>query len=355
MDAPDRLRVLARPARANAHGNPYNALLADAVEATGEAAVEEWSAARAVIRRWDVLHLHWPEAPLNRPRMTDAATTLAGLFSILDLARSRGARIVWTVHNLGAHESAHPRLARRFEAGLWRRLDGWIALSAAARDLVAARFPGAARVPAAVIPHGHYRPVLPPAVDRAEARRRLDLPADARVVVFAGTVRPYKNVDRLVAAVRALPDSELRLIVAGVPNEPLPAELRATAAGDSRIRFDFRFLPPAELATLYGAADLVALPFAEVLNSGSALNALSHDRPIVVPRRGSLADLADRAGPRWVHAYDGEFDAAVLRASLATAAGPRPASIDLAAWDWGPIGRATVDFYRRLVAIPPVA
>jgi glycosyltransferase involved in cell wall biosynthesis len=347
----DELRILARPARSNAHGNPYNALLADAVEAGGTVVVHEWSAGRALGQRWDVVHLHWPEAALNRPRALDALITLAGLFAVLDVARRRGARVVWTVHNLAAHEAAHPRLAVWFYAGLWRRLDGFIALSEAARAAVVAHFPVAAAIPCAVIPHGHYRPVLPPRPSRAAARRRLGLADADRVVLFAGTVRPYKNVDALVRAVRALPDPDLRLLVAGVPNEPLPSLLRDLAADDPRIRFDFRFVPSEELAELYAAADLVALPFAEVLNSGSALMALSHDRPVLVPRLGSLIDLAERAGPQWARAFEGELDAPLLAEALAWADGRTgDDAADLAAWDWAPIGAATAAFYRALLA-----
>ncbi len=347
----DKLRILARPARSNAHGNPYNALLADAVEASGAAKVEEWSVARALRQRWDIVHLHWPEAALNRPRAFDALSTLAGLFAVLDVARSRGAHIVWTVHNLAAHEAAHPRLAGRFYGALWRRLDGFVALSAAARMAVVERFPAAEQVPYAVIPHGHYRPVLPPRPLRMAARQRLGLEDRLRVVLFAGTVRPYKNVDALVRAVRALPDPDLRLIVAGVPNEPLPSQLRDLAAGDSRIRFDFRFVPAEDLAALYAAADLVALPFAEVLNSGSALMALSHDRPVLVPRLGSLIDLAERAGPHWVRPYEGDLDAALLAPALAWASGrPEGEVADLTPWDWAPIGAATAAFYQALLA-----
>lgn len=347
----DKLRILARPARSNAHGNPYNALLSDAMEAGGAVEVHEWSAGRALGQRWDVVHLHWPEAALNRPRALDALSTLAGLFAVLDAARSGGARVVWTVHNLAAHEAAHPRLAAWFYAGLWRRLDGFIALSEAARAAVVAHFPAAAETPCAVIPHGHYRPVLPPRPSRTAARRHLGLAAADRVVLFAGTVRPYKNVDALVRAVRALPDPDLRLLVAGVPNEPLPSLLRDLAADDPRICFDFRFVPADDLAALYAAADLVALPFAEVLNSGSALMALSHDRPVLVPRLGSLIDLAERAGPHWVRAYEGDLDAPLLDAALAWAAGRGGEErADLTAWDWAPIGAATAAFYRSLLA-----
>jgi beta-1,4-mannosyltransferase len=41
------------------------------------------------------------------------------------------------------------------------------------------------------------------------------------------------------------------------------------------------------------AADLIALPYKEILNSGSAILALSFDRPILVPAAGALAELSE--------------------------------------------------------------
>ena len=60
-----------------------------------------------------------------------------------------------------------------------------------------------------VIPHGHYRAAYPNDVTRAEARERLGIAPDARVVAFVGQVRAYKNVPELVVAARALPDADV--------------------------------------------------------------------------------------------------------------------------------------------------
>ena len=41
------------------------------------------------------------------------------------------------------------------------------------------------------------------------------------------------------------------------------------------------------------SADVVVLPFSEVLTSGSAIAALSFGKPLIMPRRGCLPELVD--------------------------------------------------------------
>ncbi|MFX9042583.1 hypothetical protein ABTN45_19050, partial [Acinetobacter baumannii] len=67
----------------------------------------------------DTLHLHWPSYfyyhPSSRWR---SLVSLLRFFAISSLLRLRGARIVWTAHNLYPHDGARAewmhRLARRF-------------------------------------------------------------------------------------------------------------------------------------------------------------------------------------------------------------------------------------------------
>jgi beta-1,4-mannosyltransferase len=180
---------------------------------------------------------------------------------------------------------------------------------------------------------------------------------DARVVAFIGQVREYKNVLQLVHAFRALEDERAVLLVAGKPRgTDLRAQLEEAATQDARIRTDLRFIPDDEVQVFLRAADLVVLPYREILNSGSALLALSFDRPVLVPDRGAMADLQRVAGDAWVRTYAGELTAAVLRDGLqwSTMAG-RPRAPDLAGLDWSTVARQTADAFRTLRDETPAA
>lgn len=328
------LRVLAWPAFRNRRRNPYNALLYDALQRLG-AEVEEFSPGRLLAGRFDVWHLHWPDSHLRERRRALARLRLHALLRLMDVARLRGIRVVWTVHNLRSHEARHPALERWFWPEFTRRLDAFIGLSAAGLAAARAAFPALAGKPGYVVPHGHYRGVYPNVLGRDEARRRLGIDAGAGVVAFVGQVRPYKNVPALVRAFRELDGADLALLVAGKPSDAEAARVTEAAAGDARVHCRLEFIPDDDLQLYLNAADLVALPYREVLNSGSALLALSFDRPVLVPDRGAMAELRRAVGEAWVRTYKGALTARELAAALAWARAPRPAArapLDALAW-----------------------
>jgi len=72
------------------------------------------------------------------------------------------------------------------------------------------------------------------------------------------------------------------------------------------------------------AADLVVLPYLDILNSGSAIWALSFGRPVLLPNRGAMPELAESVGSDWVRLFDGPLDEHQLADALNWARRPRP-------------------------------
>lgn len=345
------MKVLAWPAFKTRYKNPYNWLLYSPMAALG-AEVEEFSPARLLRDRYDIIHLHWPvETIVRHPSWPVAAARVAVFLALLHLARWRGARIVWTLHDERPHVLLHPALAERCEALLVNCVDATIALCEAGQPAAGEqRLAGLGSKPRFVIPHGHYRPAYPNQVSPAEARDRLQIAPQQPTALFLGHISPYKNVPYLVSTFRRLA-AERSLIVAGKPDDDtLRAAIASAAAGDRRIQLHLRFIPDDELQVFYAAADLVVLPFQEILNSGSTLLALSFNRPVLAPHLGALPEWQQRFGPAWVRTYSGPLTPELLEQALTSAAQqPRqPAPID--DLDWLPLSQKTLDVYRQLAA-----
>jgi beta-1,4-mannosyltransferase len=306
-----RLRVVASPAFKTRGLNPYNWLLYTHLQAL-DVDVQEYSPGRLLAGGCDVWHLHWPEKPLNDPSAVRALTGVLGLLIMIRVARLRGIKVLWTIHNLAAHEERHPRLARWFRRALVREIDGYISPTKAGKAIALRTHPELGRVPGFVVAHGHYRDVYADHMDRAHARQHLGLDPNALVLAFVGQVRPYKGVEALCRAVRSLLNQEVHLLVAGAASDEMATALRAAAGDDPRITFHFAFIQDADLHVYLRAADLVVLPYIDVLNSGSALLALSFDVPILVPSTPTLRELGDAVGPEWAFTYDGAVNAGAL-------------------------------------------
>jgi beta-1,4-mannosyltransferase len=342
--------VLASPVSLPAQ--PYIERLNASVREAG-VAVHGYSSAAVASGRYDLWHLHWPELFLNEPG-SSLRTLVTGLRLLVAVvrARRRGVAVVWTVHNLAAHDRLHPWLEAAFWAAFVRLVGGTIALSEGGRAAALERFPPLRRRPSAVVPLGHYRGAHPAVVRQEEARRRLGIDREARVVGFFGLVRRYKGVPELVRAFRALPGADLVLDVAGPPRSPdLAEEIVAAAGDDPRVRLRLELVPDDEVQLHLTAADLVALPYTAVQNSSAALLALSFDRPVLVPAIGAMAELRSEVGADWVRLFPGALTPGDLADGLAWARSPeRSTSAPLDAFSWPEIAGRTVAAYRAVLA-----
>jgi O-antigen/teichoic acid export membrane protein/glycosyltransferase involved in cell wall biosynthesis len=288
-----------------------------------------------------VVHLHWvygftfPGGRWTRP----VARLWFGV--VLAVIRMLGLRLVWTAHNVLPHGQVFPddTAARRV---LVSRCDLIIAHTPDALDRLAAI--GAAPERAVVIPHGPYpAPPQPPPGQRA----------GPRTFLFFGRVEPYKGVEDLLAAFTTLPYyPAVRLVVAGsCADRALADRLAAFAARDPRVTLRLGRVADAEVAGLFAAADVAVLPYREITTSGSALLALGHGRPLIVPDLPSLAGLPAEAVTRYEPGVPG------LTAALRAAAETHPATLQMMsaaalahvqAIAWPDIAHATHNAYLTL-------
>jgi beta-1,4-mannosyltransferase len=344
------MKVMAYPAFNPREQNPYTRLLYKNMRAE----VYDFSYRRSLTTRYDILHLHWPEWELNayvNPIM--AAAWLKIKLLAIDCLRARGAKVVWTAHNLGAHDSLHPRLEKWFWSAFIRKLDAFIALTQSGHRATVDKFASLKRVPSYVIPHGHYRNEYSNN-SGADPRKELGLSPHARVLLFFGQVRQYKNVPALIRAFRKI-EGDVILCIAGRPSsEILATELRREAVSDSRIHLHLYEVPMERVQFFFRAADLVVLPYRDILNSGSALLSLSFNRPLLVPDLGAMGELRSDAGSEWVRTYSGTIDARALNEALGWASNcKRPTELCLDHLEWRELSQRTLRAFEEVIAKRP--
>ena len=249
--------------------------------------------------------------------------------------RRRGVTVVTVVHNALPHEAG--RLDRPLARYALAGADALVVLSESVRadvERLGARRRGV-RVPVTVAAHPAYDHFGAP-VARAEARRRLGLPADAPVLLFFGFVRRYKGIGVLLDAMPAVAARVpgVRLVVAGefYGDE---AALRAQAAG-LPVRFDADYIPDARVADYFGAATAVVQPYLSATQSGVAGVALHFGRPVVTTDVGGLAADVGAAGlvvPPGDAAALARALVAVLTGDAAAALGALASGRGRATWD----------------------
>jgi glycosyltransferase involved in cell wall biosynthesis len=151
--------------------------------------------------------------------------------------------------------------------------------------------------------------------DRADARARLSLPADAVIVVFVGRLVPVKRVDRMIRAFSVLHERrpDARLYVIGDGSERPGAEAQAAAAGlaDAVVFCGWR----SDVATWFAAADFVALSSDNEGTPLAIIEAAAAGRPAVATEVGGVADVVEDGVSGLLAPVDDEaaFAAALIR------------------------------------------
>lgn len=342
-------RVLAWPAFRKESANPHAALLARELIGLGVCLVD-WTPLRALLRPGDLWHLHHPETVLYRRRVAASALEAVVFLGLLILARVRGVRILWTIHDLGSNDRLHPRLEGWFWKAFVARVDAFVCLSEHSRTLALERFLGLVGRPGHIVPHGHYRDAYPRTVPRETARQRLSLPPKATVLLHFGLMRPYKNVPHLIRTFRAMPRRVAVLMVVGKPYDAaIEREIRDAANGASNVRLDLRWIPPEDVEVFFAASDLVVLPYRRILNSGAVMLALTFARPALVPDLGAMRDQQETFGADWIRLYTGALTATELAAASEWARATRRQAIDLDRFGWRALALRTRTIYEELV------
>jgi beta-1,4-mannosyltransferase len=301
--------------------NPYLRQLVAALPR--EVETRYYSLRSALFARYDLFHVHWPEYLLRHPHPVRALLKRLGVCALLLRLWATGTPVVRTLHNLQPHEGGgwfEQALLGGFERLTTRRIH----INAAGDDHEATD----------TILHGHYRDWF--------AARQIPPTVPGRVLYF-GLIRPYKGVESLLQAFGALSDSALpgvwpTLRIVGNPaSDGMRATVQDACRGDPRISALLRYVDDSVLAREIGEAQLVALPYRQMHNSGALLLALSLARPVLVPWSEANARLAEEVGPGWVRLYHDVLDAEALAGALRM---PLPPELpDLSRRDWPALGR----------------
>lgn len=264
----------------------------------------------------------------------------------LRLAHLRGVRTVATIHGLDWQRAKWGGLASKYikagEATAAKCADGLIVLSRGNQEY----FREAYGREATLIPNG----IAPgPDLPADQIRESWGL-EEGSFLLYLGRVVPEKGLHYLLRAYEAL-HTEKRLVVAGDSSDTgeYTAQIRATAAGDSRILFTGH-VEGTVLSELYSSAYAYVLPSDVEGMPMSLLEAMSHGRACVTSDITECADVLGECGVTFPAG-----DPAALREALSEliADPSRAARLGEAArarvlenYDWDSVVGRTLELYK---------
>jgi beta-1,4-mannosyltransferase len=293
-----RRLVFAFPARRNFKENPYNFLFSEAMEKVGWRVVDP-GMLDTFFGKPDIIHVHWPQQVATAAGFAFVRRTLA-FVTMLTIQKARGAKLVWTAHNIRSHSGNRRLLEKVVMSYFVRLLDGVIYLTATAEKDARVKFPRIRNVSSCQIPHGLYGDVYPPSASPEKAREQFGIGSNVRVVSFIGDVKPYKGLDQLLDCVAgSLPDYDV-LIAGKIPDDTYGRSIRdrieILRRSNCNIHVFDQRLSDKELVDAIAASTIVALPYLTESTSGMAMLVAERGCDIITLQSDAFSELNAQLG-----------------------------------------------------------
>jgi len=298
----------------------------------------------------EILHFHWLHPFLLAN--SKGKTILKSLCSITELfiLRLLGIKIVWTVHNIVNHEEMFPSLELFFTKLATKFFNRIIVHCQFAKNEVGKVYGITDSSKLRVIPHGNYINNYKNTIDRAEDRSKLKITGKEVVFLYFGLIRSYKGLPELIEAFKRLSAPQTKLLMAGRPyNNEIAEDILKSCNKNENIKTFFKFIPDDEIQIYMNAADVVVLPYRDVLTSGSIMLAMSFGKPVIAPAIGCMPDVLDSEGNILYDPSDDEGLLKAMRCALNADLGKMGKhNFKLAEQlSWGDIGKCTYEVYQE--------
>jgi glycosyltransferase involved in cell wall biosynthesis len=217
---------------------------------------------------------------------------------LLAYYRLLGKRLVHTVHNVNIRKrDGNDGLLNRLTLKAQYRLVNYLFVHTAQMKRELECDFGVPSRKISVIPFGINSTVPDTALTSVQARKRLGLEESHRVILFFGNVAPYKGLEYLVEAMGLGGDSlqDCRLLIAGRLKCPASywaaVQTRIADLGlAARIIQRVEFVPDEETEVYFKAADVLALPYTYVFQSGVLFLGYNFGLPVIATDVGSLKE-----------------------------------------------------------------
>ena len=210
------------------------------------------------------------------------------LGSIARMVRKSGVKVLAITDNVIPHETRPGDVA--FAKYFIKACDGFVTMSKAVmKDLE--KFTNTS----------HKKYLLHPLytsfgekLNKADARRALDLPVDKQLILFFGLIRNYKGLDMLLDAMNELKSNKnINLVIAGEFYEDKQPylDLIKKYGIEDQVILHGKFIANEDVKLYFSAADLVTLPYRSATQSGVTQVSFHFEVPTLVTNVGGLGEI----------------------------------------------------------------
>ena len=204
------------------------------------------------------------------------------------LCKSLGIRVVWEMHNILPH--GYGENDKKKCRWFYEKSDAIIFHSEhdiqRAKDLLNTNTDKTHTI----IPHGNFNGSYENTISKKEARRRLNILDDDRVILCFGFIRRNRGYEYLIDAAKAL-ENTVVIIAGKSEDKDVCKQLLAYEKRFPQLRVFVKWIPDEEIQVYFNASDIVVLPYTDITTSGVIPLAYAFSRPVVTTNIGGLKDI----------------------------------------------------------------
>ena len=257
----------------------------------------------------DIVHFQWPEFIWGPQKKVFSDNDITRTSHRLAQLKEKGIGIFVQVHNLKPHAKNDKNILRMYEL-LYQHADVIVHMGNYSRELLQPQYPKAQHV---VIPHHIYDDIYSFNIPQEEARQRLHLPTDKKIILSFGKFRNDEERD-FVLSLRKNLNSQLStfnfhfstvFLMPGFYRETLhtwnPKKLAVRLYNTCKyklmgIKFSNDIIPDDLMQCYFCAADVVLIQRLDILNSGNLPMAFHAGKVVVGPDVGNVGQILRETG-----------------------------------------------------------
>jgi len=217
--------------------------------------------------------------------------------------KEHGKKVFYTCHNLKPHTNRNENLLRLYEL-IYSNADFVHHLGNYSCNLLQSKYPNAIHV---VIPHHIYDDVLSFNISQVEARQRLHLPTDKKIILSFGKFRTEEERNFVLS----IKDSSLLTLNSSLflmpgfyrqtlhtwnPKKLVTRLYHTLYYRLKGIQFSNEVIPDDMMQYYFCAADVVLIQRLDILNSGNLPMAFHAGKVVVGPDVGNIGPLLRETG-----------------------------------------------------------
>ena len=315
----------------------------------------------------DIIHFQWPEGlfGLFGHQVTDEE--LKRVNQRLVWLNEHGKKLFYTCHNLKPHTNKNENLLHLYEL-IYNNADYIHHLGNYSCELLQSKYPNASHV---VIPHHIYDNTFSFSFTQQEARNKLHLPSDKKIILCFGKFRNNQERQFVLRLKKETTSSHITegtnsslltlnsslFLMPGFYRETLhtwnPKKLITRLYHTIRyklkgIRFCNEAIPDDMMQYYFCAADVVLIQRLDILNSGNLPMAFHAGKVVVGPNVGNVGEILHETGNFTFDPHDIRSAVSALQNALeATSKGGENKTYATEYWSSERIAASLLKYYQQ--------